>query len=77
MSFLMTANQVDFTELKRQLNVSDGNLSTHLTKLEKMHYVDIEKSFVGKKPVTTITLSKAGKEAFGSYIKELTAMIGQ
>ncbi len=76
MSYLMTAKSAEFNDLKSALNVSDGNLSTHLTKLEQMDYVQIEKRFEDKKPVTTISLSKLGEKSFRAYIDELTNLIG-
>ncbi|WND03453.1 transcriptional regulator [Temperatibacter marinus] len=76
MSYLMTARSEDFTALKKQLNLTDGNLSTHLSKLEITGYVVLEKQFIGKKPQTTVKLSAEGEKAFGDYLHKLTAMIG-
>lgn len=76
MSYLATAHTADFTELKTTLKVSDGNLSTHLSKLEATGYVAVTKEFVGKKPHTTVTLTKAGDTAFQSYVEELAVMLG-
>ncbi|NVJ99530.1 MAG: transcriptional regulator [Alphaproteobacteria bacterium] len=76
MSYLMSAKEADFTELKKALRVSDGNLSTHLSKLEGTGYVSQEKKFVGKKPQTLVSLSPTGEEAFRHYLEGLAAMIG-
>lgn len=76
MSYLMAAKEADFTELKKALKVSDGNLSTHLTKLEKTGYISQEKKFVGKKPQTLVALQKNGEKAFREYLDGLAAMIG-
>lgn len=75
MSYLMTAKSEEFTALKKQLKVTDGNLSTHLTKLEKTGYVTVTKAFAGKKPQTTVTLTDDGIQAFVAYLKQLNAMI--
>jgi DNA-binding MarR family transcriptional regulator len=77
MSYLISARQADFPELKKALRVSDGNLSTHLTKLEEKGYVIIEKSFAGKKPQTRVGLTEGGEQAFRTYLDGLAAMIGQ
>ncbi|SDD31943.1 winged helix-turn-helix domain-containing protein [Kordiimonas lacus] len=76
MSYLMTAKEADFTELKTALKVSDGNLSTHLTKLEGTGYVTQEKKFVGKKPQTSVQMTPEGEAAFKAYLEGLAAMIG-
>jgi DNA-binding MarR family transcriptional regulator len=76
MSFLAAARSTDFTDLKTQLAVSDGNLSTHLKKLEDVGYVVQSKSFVGKKPQTVIAISQKGDAAFKDYVESLASMIG-
>ncbi len=76
MSYLMTAKDADFTELKTALKVSDGNLSTHLTKLEATGYVTTEKKFVGKKPQTSVRMTGEGEAAFKTYLEGLAAMLG-
>lgn len=76
MSYLVAAKEADFTELKTALKVSDGNLSTHLSKLEETGYVSVEKNFVGKKPQTLVSLSTTGEAAFRAYLDGLAAMIG-
>lgn len=75
MSFLATAGSTEFGELKRVLKVSDGNLSTHLRKLELAEYVAIEKSFKGRKPLTTVSLTASGTAAFKEYVEGLSAML--
>jgi len=77
MSYLMSAKKADFTELKTALKVSDGNLSTHLTKLETTGYVTVTKGFVGKKPQTLVAMTEGGEDAFRNYLDGLAAMIGQ
>ncbi len=76
MSYLTTAKEADFTELKTALKVSDGNLSTHLTKLETTGYVTTEKKFVGKKPQTSVRMTEDGEAAFKNYFNDLATMLG-
>ena len=76
MSYLATAREADFVELKKALKVSDGNLSTHLKKLEDKGYVVVSKRFVENKPQTKIKVSEEGDKAFKSYVEGLAAMLG-
>lgn len=76
MSFLAAARSAEFTELKKRLEVSDGNLSTHLKKLEDIGYIVQTKSFIGKKPQTLIAISEKGDAAFKNYVESLAATIG-
>ena len=57
------------------MEVTDGNLSSHLSKLEKEEYVTIEKKFEGKRPKTVIHITDKGKKAFALYIEALKAFI--
>ena len=63
--------KLEFTELRKLLEVTDGNLGTHLGTLEKAGYVDIEKSFVAKKPRTRVSLTRAGRRAFEAHVQYL------
>ena len=76
MSFLATAREAEFVALKKALKVSDGNLSTHLKKLEEKNYVVVNKQFVDNKPQTKIKMSNEGETAFKAYVEGLAAMIG-
>jgi DNA-binding MarR family transcriptional regulator len=64
---LYTVEHADFTFLVNLTELTDGNLSSHLAKLEEAGYVDIEKGYAGKKPRTTIRLTPEGREAIESY----------
>lgn len=75
MSLLIANEELPFKALREYLEVTDGNLSSHLAKLEKAGYVKIEKSFEGKRPKTTVHLTEAGREAFKKYIAQLKAFI--
>lgn len=78
MSSLMsidTDEKVDFTYLKKLLELTDGNLGAHLTKLEEAGYIKIEKVFVGKKPKTYIRLTGKGRDAFNEHIMALDNIV--
>lgn len=76
MAYLSSAGTADFNELKARLQATDGNLSVHLRKLEDAGYVDVEKSFVGRKPLTRVTLSEAGRAAFVRYLDQMQKLVG-
>lgn len=78
MSSLMSIDmeeKVDFTYLKNVLDLTDGNLGAHLSKLEETGYVKIEKVFIGKKPKTYISLTGKGRDAFIEHIKALENIV--
>lgn len=66
-----------FVELREQLQMTDGNLSVHLQKLEDKGYVEIEKKFVGRRPQTTCRLSKIGRKSLAGYIDQMAAILQQ
>ncbi len=76
-SVLAAVDSLTFTELRDQLEMTDGNLSVHLQKLDEKGYVAIDKKFVGKRPQTTCRLTKAGREAFTRYLDHLEAIVRQ
>lgn len=75
MSVLMVNETVDFNTLKELLNLSDGNLASHVKALEEVNYITVNKKFVGKKPNTTYSATRDGKRAFNSHLKELENLI--
>lgn len=75
MSVLMVNDEVDFGTLKEQLQITDGNLASHINALEKLKYVKVHKQFVGKKPNTTYEATSIGKKAFSSHIDALERLI--
>jgi DNA-binding HxlR family transcriptional regulator len=75
MSILMINDWVDFNMLKETLEVTDGNLASHLNSLEKIEYIEVRKSFIGKKPNTSYAVSKKGKKAFKDHLDALEALI--
>jgi len=75
MSMLMVNEEVNFNDLKQMLEVTDGNLATHLVNLEENGYIRVHKGFVGKKTNTTYSVTKAGEKAFQDHISALENMI--
>jgi DNA-binding HxlR family transcriptional regulator len=75
MSLLMVNDWVEFGTLKELLNITDGNLASHITALEKMEYVQVKKQFVGKKPNTSYAATKVGKKAFKEHLDTLEKII--
>jgi DNA-binding MarR family transcriptional regulator len=71
LSYLYVVESADFLFLLRQTNLTKGNLSSHLMKLEKAGYVVIEKKFVNKIPRTLLSLTKEGRKAFHEYSQRM------
>lgn len=71
MSLLIGLEEADFTFLKEKTNSTAGNLSVQLDKLEKAGYIGIEKSFKGKRPLTTCKITQVGVKAFEDYVENL------
>lgn len=76
MAYLANAEVADFNELKTVLEVTQGNLSVQLRKLEEAGYVTIEKSFLGRKPRTQVRLTADGRRAFADYLDAIAKLIG-
>nr|WP_294904561.1 transcriptional regulator [uncultured Lacibacter sp.] len=77
MSALMVNAQVSFNELKELINVTDGNLASHLKALEESGYIKVNKGFIGRKTNTTYAVTKAGEKAFRLHLDALEQMIRQ
>jgi DNA-binding MarR family transcriptional regulator len=75
MSILLVNEVVDFGTLKEQLQLTDGNMASHLAALEKAQYISITKKFVGKKPNTTYAVTEKGKKAFNLHVDALEKLI--
>ena len=75
MSILMVNEEINFNDLKELLEVTDGNLATHLVNLEDNGFIKIHKGFIGKKTNTTYSITKAGEKAFIEHITALENMI--
>jgi len=75
MSTLMVNDEVSYNDLKELLQVSDGNLASHIKALEENGFVKVQKGFIGRKTNTTYTATKAGEKAFRLHLDALEKMI--
>lgn len=75
MSALAVNEALDFTSLREFLDVTDGNLATHIKKLEKEEFIGVEKSFIDNKPNTTYYMTDKGRKAFEEHLKVLEKII--
>jgi DNA-binding MarR family transcriptional regulator len=75
MSIVMVNNEISFNDLKQLLEVTDGNLATHLQTLEESGFLKVHKGFVGRKTNTTYSITRAGEKAFKDHIQALENMI--
>ena len=75
MSVLMVNDWVDFNEMKNLLEVTDGNLASHSSALEKAEFIEIKKEFVGKKPKTSYSVTNSGRKAFEEHLSALEKLI--
>ena len=75
MSVLLVNERVDFTTLKNTLEVTDGNLSSHLNALVNKGYVEVKKQFIGNKPNTSYSVSIQGRKAFIAHLDNLEKLI--
>lgn len=72
---LLNYDWVAFSELARSLDVSNGNLGAHVSKLVESGYVEEEKSFVNRRPQTRYRLTKRGRDAFAAHVAALQALL--
>jgi DNA-binding MarR family transcriptional regulator len=77
MSMLAAAPELSFTELRDTLAMTDGNLTTHIRTLQEAGYVAVSKSYEKNRPLTTCSLTSAGKKAFAGYIDLLEQILQQ
>ena len=77
MSALVVNDTLDFNSLKDYLDVTDGNLASHLKALEKEEFIEVEKSFIGRKPNTSYAASILGRKAFNDHLNALEKLINQ
>jgi DNA-binding MarR family transcriptional regulator len=75
MSVLSVNEGVNFNDLKQLLELTDGNLASHLINLEENGYIKVHKGFIGRKTNTTYSITKAGEKAFGEHLQALENMI--
>lgn len=75
MSILMVNEEISFNDLKQMLEVTDGNLATHLVTLEENGFIKVHKGFIGRKTNTTYAITRSGEKAFNDHITVLENMI--
>ena len=77
MSMLAASPELSFTEMREALGMTDGNLTTHIRTLQETGYISVTKSFQHNRPLTTCSLTAAGKKAFTNYINLLEELVQQ
>jgi len=77
MSMLAASPDLSFTELRDTLEMTDGNLTTHVRTLQEAGYVSIAKSYRNRRPLTTVSLTAAGRQAFADYVALLEQIVQQ
>ena len=75
MSMLMVAEYMDFGTLRDRLQLTDGNLASHMAALEKLGYIEMRKRFIGRRPNTSYVATEAGRLAFARHLDGLERMI--
>ncbi len=75
MSILAVNDWVEYNTLKELLDLTDGNLASHLKPLEAKEYIVVRKQFVGRKPQTTYAVTEAGKTAFNTHLDALETLL--
>lgn len=77
MSMLAASTELSFTEMRDALGMTDGNLTTHIRALQQEGYVSVAKSYQNRRPLTTCSLTPAGRKAFAEYIDLLEKIVRQ
>ena len=75
MTALQIDGKLDFTTLKKRLQVTDGSLGIHLQKLEEVKYIKSKKAFVGRRPKTTYRLTATGRKALIKYLESMQKLL--
>lgn len=75
MSLLISVREADFTFIKEKTEATAGNLSVQIDKLSKAKYIEVKKSFKGKKPLTTCKITRQGVAAFENYVNALNSYL--
>ncbi|NIM65417.1 MAG: helix-turn-helix domain-containing protein [Candidatus Latescibacteria bacterium] len=77
MAALVASEEIEFRLLKDSFSLTDGNLSSHLLKLEESGYIKVKKTFKGKRPLTILSATKRGRRAFEDYVDKIERIIGR
>ncbi|RBQ02963.1 winged helix-turn-helix domain-containing protein [Pedobacter miscanthi] len=75
MSMLVVNDEISFNDLKQMLELTDGNLASHLNTLEQAEFIKVHKGFIGRKTSTTYSITALGKQAFKAHLDALEKMI--
>ncbi|WP_231460101.1 transcriptional regulator [Pedobacter sp. Leaf132] len=75
MSVLVVNNEIGFNDLKQMLELTDGNLASHLNTLEQAEFIQVHKGFIGRKTSTTYSITELGKQSFKAHLDALEKMI--
>lgn len=75
MTMLMSQDWCDFTQMKETLELTDGNLASHIKALEEQELIEVRKSFIGKKPNSSYRATKSGRKAFLSHLESLQQIL--
>lgn len=75
MSILVVNDWVPYKEIKETLDLTDGNLASHVAALDKLKFIEVKKQFVGKKPQTSYRVTKAGRKAFENHLDGLEKIL--
>ena len=75
MAYLSGAGTADFNDVKAKIGGTDGNLSVQIRKLEDAGYIDVEKTYAGRKPQTRLSLTEKGRNAWIAYIGRMEALM--
>lgn len=77
MSMLIVNHEISFNDLKQMLELTDGNLASHLNTLEQAEFIAVHKGFIGRKTSTTYSITNLGKQAFKAHLDALEKMINK
>lgn len=77
MSMLVVNQGISFNDLKQMLELTDGNLASHLNTLEQSEFIKVHKGFIGRKTSTTYSITELGKQAFKAHLDALEKMINK
>lgn len=77
MSALMVNDAIDFLELRELLDITDGNLASHISALEKLDYLAVKKEFIGKKTRTSYWVTNLGRKEFNHHLNALEKLVKQ
>jgi DNA-binding MarR family transcriptional regulator len=77
MSMLAASTELSFTEMRDALEMTDGNITTHIRTLQEAGYISVAKSYQNNRPLTTCSLTTAGRKAFAEYVNLLEKIVQQ